>query len=318
MNDTPKKSTALDAFLNLLTLITLGWFSISLGRLLFVIIDKTIGDASRNDFYYSGNQFSFPIASLLIITPIFLLVSGILHRQYKENKLEKGAVYRWLTYLMLLVAALVIAGDLIALVDNLLGGEYKIDTILKILTVFVISLGIFLYYWYDMRRTDYNKRSGLAQIAFAVVVIVAVATIVGGFIVADSPFVARQKKQDQQRVGDLSALDANIAEYYRESTALPADLSEKRFAQYVDPETKTSYEYTKKEDKKYELCATFALPAPQDGRSNYPYPAYEYYAYSGGPGEWQFHEAGLQCYGREIKEGPEKDIRPVPVKPIKQ
>lgn len=317
MNDTPKKSTALDAFLNLLTLITLGWFAGSLGRLLFVIIDKTLGDASRNEFFYAGNQFSFPIASLLIITPIFLLVSGILHRQYKEDKLEKGAVYRWLTYLMLLIAALVIAGDLIALVDNLLGGEYKIDTILKILTVLVISLGIFLYYWYDMRRTDYNKRSGLAQIAFATVVIVAIAAIIGGFMVADSPFIARQKKQDQQRVGDLSTLDATIAEYYRENTALPADLSEKRFVQYVDPETKTAYEYTKKEDKKYELCAIFALPAPRDGRPEYPYPAYDY-TYSGGPGEWQFHEAGRQCYGREIKEGPEKDIRPVPVKPIKQ
>ncbi len=318
MNDTSKKSTALDAFLNLLTLITLGWFSISFGRLLFVIIDKTLGDTSRNDFFYSGNQFSFPIASLLIITPVFLLVSGILHRYYKESKLEKGAIYRWLTYFMLLVAALVIAGDMITLVNNLLDGEYKIDTILKILTVLVISLGIFLYYWYDMHRTDYSKRSGLAQTAFTTVIVVTLAAIVGGFMVADSPFVARQKKQDQQRVADISALDSNIAEYYRESSTLPSDLSEKRFARYVvDPGTEESYEYAKKEDKKYELCATFALPAPRDGRSDYPYFAYDY-AYSGGPGEWQFHEAGRQCYTREIKEGPEKDIRPVPVKPIKQ
>src|SRR3989338_126571 len=139
-----RKNTALDAFLNLLTLITLGWFSISFGRLLFAIIDKTLGDQSGKEFFYLGNQFSFPIASLLIITPIFLLVSGVLHRHYKQGKLEKGAIYRWLTYLMLLVSALVIAGDLIKLVTDLLDGEYKINTILKIATVFVISLGIFL------------------------------------------------------------------------------------------------------------------------------------------------------------------------------
>lgn len=313
MNDTPKKSTALDAFLNLLTLITLGWFSISLGRLLFVIIEKTVGDGKDNFFYMMGsNPFSWPIASLLIITPIFLAISGVLHRQYKENKLEKGAIYRWLTYFMLLVSALVIAGDLIKLVDNLLSGDYKLDTILKILTVLVISVGIFLYYWYDLKREDYQRRSALAQVAFYGVIVVALASIVGGFVVADSPKLAREKKFDFERAAQLSQLSYSLEDFYRQNDGLPTDLSEKRFAQFVDPENKQPYEYRKISPNSYELCATFTREAPGPNEEQ-PYP----YGAPSGSADWNFHAAGRQCYERKIDTEPAGVVTSRPAKPIK-
>ncbi len=313
MNDTPKKSTALDAFLNLLTLITLGWFSVSLGRLLFVIIEKTVGDSKDNFFYMMGsNPFSWPTASLLIITPIFLAISSVLHRQYKENKLEKGSIYRWLTYFMLLVSALVIAGDLIKLVDNLLSGDYKLDTILKILTVLVISVGIFLYYWYDLKRTDYGRRSALAQVAFYGVILVTLATISGGFMVADSPKVAREKKMDAERVAHLDQLSYTLEDFYRQNEGLPEHLSEKRFAQFVDPENKQPYEYRKIEKNSYELCATFTREAPP-----FPEEGFGVQIPAGDGRDWHFHEAGRQCYERKIDTEPQGVVTSRPAKPIK-
>ena len=305
-----KSNKALDAFLNLLTLITLGWFSISLGRLVFVIIEKTIGDGDDRFFY---NTPSFAISSILIITPIFLIVSGTLHKHYKQGKLNpESAIYRWLTYLMLLIASLVIAGDLIALVNNLLDGDYTLATMLKILTVLVIALGIFLYYWYDMKRTSYNKRSGVAQFAFGAVVVVALASIIGGFIVADSPQIARQKKFDQARVYDLNGLDYAITGYVRDFKEVPTDLSDKRFTQFVDPETKEPYEYrVLPGELEYELCATFILAATESDTDR---PLFAGPRYSEGDQDWQFHEAGRQCYKRKITEEEfDKDVRAVPV-----
>ena len=300
----------MDAFLNLLTLITLGWFSISLGRLLFVIIEKTVGDSKDNFFYMMGpNPFSWPIASLLIITPIFLAVSGLLHRQYKNGRLEKGAIYRWLTYFMLLVSSIIIIGDLIKLVDNLLSGDYKIDTILKILTVLVIAVCIFLYYLYDLKREDYTKRSLVAQIAFTTVIVMALASIVSGFLVADSPKLAREKKMDLERVNHLSQLSYSLEDFYRQNDGLPTDLSEKRYAYFVDPETKQLYEYRKISPNSYELCATFTHEAsvPDGMTPYYPEPR-------GDGADWNFHTAGRECYERKIDTEPEGVVISKPAK----
>ncbi len=310
---TPKKSAALDAFINLLTLITLGWFSISLGRLLFVIIEKTVGDSKDLFFYLSGGDpFSWPIASLLIITPIFLTISGLLHKEYKEGKLEKGGVYRWLTYFMLLISALVIAGDLIVLVDDLLSGDYKIDTILKILTVLVIAVCIFLYYLYDLKREDYTKRSLVAKIAFVGVIVVALVSIVSGFLIADSPKLAREKKFDFERVSQLSQLSYSLEDSYRQNDGLPENLSEKRYAYFVDPETKQLYEYRKLSPKSYELCATFTHAAPGPDEEQ-PSP----YGLPSGSADWNYHEAGRQCYERQIDTEPQGSVVSRPAKPLK-
>jgi hypothetical protein len=115
---TYKGKGALDAFLNLFSLITLGWMSISIGVILFHIIDKLFGSDKVN-FYTSFSQegLKMGIASALIITPIFLIVIASLHKHYKNNTLNpQSGVYRWLTYLVLLVTALNIIGRLIQLI----------------------------------------------------------------------------------------------------------------------------------------------------------------------------------------------------------
>jgi hypothetical protein len=63
-------------------------------------------------------------------------------------------VRRWLTYLTLFVAAVVLIVDLITLVDNVLGGEVTVRFVLKVLVAGLIAGTIFGYYLWDLRRDE--------------------------------------------------------------------------------------------------------------------------------------------------------------------
>lgn len=282
-----KGSGALDAFLNLFSLITLGWMSISIGIMLFQFIDKFLSPGTVNSLSrYSQGGLKFGVASALIVTPIFLAIISSLHKKYKAGKLNpQSGVYRWLTYLILLVTGLNIIGRLIQLVFQLLDGDYTLPSILKIAVVLVIAGGIFGYYWYDLKRTDYSSRSKISTAFLAIVVIVTSVSIITSFFIIDNPREANMKKNDQQRVNDLSVLDGMISSYYREKGALPTDLTEPRFTRYMDPETNTPYDYSVLGEMEYELCATFSLASSQDDK-------FSYYA----DRDWFFHQGGYQCF----------------------
>lgn len=281
---------ALDAFLNLLYLITLGWVSISLGQVLFWIINKFF--SPETPFYMeTQSALKFGIASLIIVTPILLGIGGFLHRQYKEHHLNsQSGVHRWLTYLMLLISALTVIGDLIALVFKLLDGDYTVSFLLKVLVVFIIAGGIFGYNLYDLRRKDYSQRSKVSVASLTAVIIIALAAIVGSLFLVDSPQVSRMKQADQVRINDLSELNSLINSYYFENKKLPADLSDPKYSRFSDPDTKTPYNYSVKGPKEYELCATFALKADID-RNRYM-----------GADDWFYHDAGYQCFDKKIIE----------------
>lgn len=298
-----KGGGALDAFLNLLHLITLGWVAVSLGQVLFWIISKFFSQA----LYYgiqSQSTLKFGIASLIIVTPVFLGVAGFLHRQYKENKLNhQSGIHRWLTYLMLLISALTVIGDLIALVFRLLDGDYAIAFLLKILVIFVIAGGVFGYNLYDLRRKDYAKRNTVSMASFIAVIAVVLVAIIGSLFMVDSPQSSRLQQIDQTRVNDLSELNSLISSYYYENKTLPANLSDTKFTRITDPQTSAPYVYAVSGPKAYQLCATFALKANVD-RNQYL-----------GNDDWYYHNAGYQCFTKKIVD----DINakpgiPVPVK----
>ena len=288
-----KGKGALDAFLNLLSLITLGWMSIAVGIILFQIIDKFLSPGTVSNLSnFSQSGLKFGVASALIVTPIFLLIVNLLHKNYRTGILNHDSgIHRWLTYFILLVAALNIIGRLIQLVFQLLDGDYTLASILKIIVVLLIASGIFGYYWYDLKRHDYNRRSTVSLTFFVVIVAVTVASIIGSFFIIDSPQIARIKKYDQQRVNDLSELDNIINMYYNENGVVPENLTEPRFSQFNDPATGQAYEYNKTSDTGYELCATFDLAVETDEN-----PELRYYANK----NWYYHDAGYQCFGTQV------------------
>ena len=302
-----KGKGALDAFFNLLSLVTVGWLSIALGMILFQLINKFfVSKAVDYVAYFDQGALKFGIASVFILTPVFLTVSAWLHHYYKQDRLDhKSGVHRWLTYLMLFVSALVIIGRLIYQLFRFLDGDYAIAVILKTLVIFAIAGGIFGYYIYDLIRKDFSKRSIVSLVVFILVIVVTLTAVVGGFFVIDSPQVAQAKKYDQQRVDDLYNLSSMITDYYQQNEKLPDDLSAEKFARLKDPQTDQVYEYKVLGEKEYELCATFSLAVDLNDR--------EYYY--GGNKDWSFYKEGYQCFSTRVNED-EFKVVPAPVERV--
>ncbi len=300
MEDTiPKGRGALDAFINLLNLITLGWVAIWFGRVVFWIINKNF--SPQFIAYSNQSDLKFGLASLIIVTPIFLALAGYLHRLFKDGRLSpESGIHKWLTYLMLLVSSLAVIGDLVALVFKLLNGDYTLSFFLKVIAIFVIASMIFGYYWFDLKRKNYSRRNKVSVLAMSIVIVVALAAIVGSLFIIDSPAVARMKGYDQQRVNDLGQIDSMIINDYQNNGKLPDSLSADKYKNINDPETQKSYQYSIKGPKSYELCANFSLDVSKDnkGYNN---------GYMTAPidfrGEdWFYHKAGYQCFTKNISD----------------
>lgn len=283
----------LDAFLNLLSLITLSWLWIATIEVAHQIIDKFLSKPTINMYLsggYSQTGLKFGIASMIIIAPVFFVIINILHKQYKKNRLNfKSGIHRWLTYLMILASSLAILGGLISLIYNLLNGAYTAAIISKILVTLVSSALVFTFYFFDLRRSDYKKRIKLSVIFFVIGVVAVVAIIIGGLFVVDSPRVTKMKQFDQQRTNDLTSINYYLLNEYVNTSKLPATLEEINI-KAIDPETKQPYEYSTDGQKSYQLCATFSLAAEFEENISQPIQV----------DDWVSHSAGRQCFSRDV------------------
>jgi hypothetical protein len=162
--------------------------------------------------------------------------------------------------------------DLIWFFDYFLTGELTSRFVLKAGTVMAICGAIFVYYLGSLRwdrNTDVvNAKARSLKFGIGATAVVA-ATFCVGLGIAGTPSTQRQTEADLRRVQDLRTI-ANAIHSWRQSAqvekslpALPATLADLRQrgidpARMADPETKTAYEYQRKSDNVYELCATFA------------------------------------------------------------
>ncbi len=256
-----------DVFLHLLAIVALYWSAISFVTLVYQYINYffplTIG-------YYGPQSFSsamrFAIASLIIIFPVYLLTSWSLNKIYaKESEVRESKVRKWLIYLTLFVAALVIIGDLVTAINFLLNGDFTVRFTLKVLTILVVAGGIFGYYLDDVRSDKPSKLAKPFAIGAGVLVIIAV---VAAFFIIGSPKTAREMQYDQQRVYDLQGIQSQVVYFWQSKQKLPASLAElndplSNFTVPVDPETRQSYEYsiTGASAMAFQLCATFTHPS---------------------------------------------------------
>ncbi len=146
--------SAREAFLFLLLFSALYVSAFNLGSLLFQFINRAFPDAATPGSY-SGENVRWAVSSLIVAFPVFLYMSRLTGRAIRSEPGMRGSrVRRDLTYLTLFIAALVLVGDLIALVYNFLGGELTIRFLLKVLAIGVIAGGCFGYYLWDLRRDE--------------------------------------------------------------------------------------------------------------------------------------------------------------------
>ncbi|MDP3999222.1 MAG: DUF5671 domain-containing protein [bacterium] len=153
---TEQKTSPKDIFLHLLAIITLYASAGSFIALIFQYINIFFPDPLEFNSYaltaaYSSIRFS--IASLIVIFPLYIWTSWHLNKSYQANPSKRNLkIRKWLVYFTLFAAALIIAGDLVALINNLLGGELTWRFVLKVATILLVSGSVFGYYFVDLRK----------------------------------------------------------------------------------------------------------------------------------------------------------------------
>lgn len=311
-NVIPKRNTPRDLFLHLLAVVTLYWSAVSFVTILWQQINYYFPDVLNGYYGYMGfaGPIRFAVSSLIIVFPVFILVSWYLNKIYaKESVVRESRIRKWLLYLTLFIASLVIIGDLIGTINMLLGGEITVRFILKALSVLLVAGFIFGYYLDDVRRDTPAKS---AKYFAWITGILVVAAIVASFFIVGSPATARLMQFDQQKVSDLQGIQSQVVNYWQRKQMMPVSLSDLNdtisgYKVPVDPQSGDSYEYIVKDatNLSFELCATFSKPS-QSNATKALYPI--------GPGidqNWD-HATGRVCFERTI----DKQFYPPLNKPI--
>ena len=301
-----------DFFLQLGIVVSLYASVIALINLLFQTIEYGFPDrlAYYGDPYSSGIRTA--IATLIIIFPLYLVLSAYMERLFAAAPEKRElAVRRWLLYFTLFVAGIAVIVDLVALVNAFLGGELTMRFFLKTLAVLVVAGGVFGFYLSDLRRAagaaSKNKLWSIGAITLVIL------SMVSGFFIMGSPFAARERRFDDERVSSLQGIQWQIVNYYQTKAALPQTLTalEDSISGYrapTDPESGEGYEYEKtSEGLSFNLCAEFTRSTIGEkehltGRGGfYPKSAPLYNGYVPGeePESWE-HEAGRFCFKRTI------------------
>lgn len=146
--------SAREAFLYLVLFLALYLTAYHLGSLIFDLINRAFPDPAARAGW-SPESLRFSAAALLVGFPLFVFMSSYIHRGLKRDPVKRlSEVRKQLTYLTLFVAVAILAGDLISLVYNLLGGELTVRLMLKVATVALIAGSVFGYYLMDLRREE--------------------------------------------------------------------------------------------------------------------------------------------------------------------
>ena len=295
-----EKTGPKDVFLQLLNIIALYVSAGMFISLIFSYIDIWLPDALSENYYTllaARSSVRWAIASLIVVFPVYIWATWFLNKSYaalpekREMKIRK-----WLLYFTLFLAGVIIIGDLVTLIYNLLQGELTTRFLLKILAVLFVAAVIFKYYLLDLKNKASHK-----VFAYAASLIM-IAAVVGGFFLVGSPKEERARKFDDQRVQHLQLIQSEIINYWIKKAALPKTLGElddpiRGVAISKDPESGAEYIYEVVDKENFKLCATFNLPiyAPEN----------IYY----GNENWA-HGTGQTCFDRKIDKDLYKPEKP--------
>jgi len=294
------KITAKDFFLHIAIIVLLYSGTVALLNILFNVINVAFPQVTQYG-YYGPTSISLPVATLIVVFPLFLFLANVVRKSYvAEPNLKEYPVRKWLIYITLFIAGGVLAGDLVTLIYYFLDGqEMTTAFILKILSVLVVTGAIFGYYMDDLKDRLSSARRNMWRVIAAILVL---GSIGAGFYVLGTPQSQRMLRYDSQKVSDLQSIQWQIVNYWQQKGVLPATLEQLQdpisgFIVPTDPQTKESYEYKKTGYLSFDLCADFNKPSQTiDGsvtRIAYPEPM-------GKSNEsWQ-HEVGNKCFSRTI------------------
>lgn len=295
--DSKPKITASDFFLHLGSIVVLYGMIGSLLVLLFRVIDAAYPPVLGAYQYHSYPSISFPVASVIVLFPLFVFLSFLIQGTFSVDPQKKQLdVRRWLVYLTLFLAGAVTAGDLITVIYYFLDGQDLTTAfLLKALSVLVVAGTVFGYYYRELHDRISRVERNVWRGAVAIFIL---GSILAGFSVIGMPSTQRAYRYDEQRVSDLQQIQGQIVSYWQAKEALPLDLAqmEDPLSYYNipnDPVTGAPYEYTVTSARAFELCAIFALP-PRGTNLSYTKPVMP-----GANDNWEYQQ-GRFCFVRTI------------------
>ena len=269
--------------------------------LVFSIINLQFPDAAEAYWQMESAESSirYSIAVLVIFFPAYLYLT----RKVNEARRGEGELYhtltKWVIYLGLLIAGIVILTDLAVVVYTFLNGELTTRFILKALALLAVMSGVVYYYAMDAKDYWQKRERDSISIGIGALVVVLLA-VVYGYSMIDAPSVTREVRLDQQQVSDLQDMQWRIESYHQTNSSFPADLEMvyEDFPVPVAPEGRADYEYKITGSDTFKLCATFSEATPSSERSMAK-------PYGGSEGiylenqNWE-HGTGEKCFERRI------------------
>ena len=304
------KNLPRDVFMYLLSIVTLVASTTSFGILVFQYINVYFPDLVI-DYYVSPSSYYGSIrqalATLIVIFPVYIWVSKFLKNDITDNPEKRDLkIRKWLLYLTVFVAALVVIGDLVALINTFLEGELTTRFVLKVLTIFFIAGSAFSYYYFELRELRPKRKEkeiDWIKVYTWVVMSVVAVVVVFGFFVAGSPQNRRTIRFDERRTQDLSFIQSQVINYWQNKNKLPSNLGELPnellgITIPMDPKTNTSYEYNVLGSLKFQLCATFETTGEENNGGRKAVPMI--YPYPGGETQTWQHGVGRTCFERTI------------------
>lgn len=300
------RASAKDFFMNLGAIVALYTLAVSLLNLLFTIINTIYPQINYGYNYFGSQSISWPVATLIIFFPVFILLMWLMEKEYiAEPEKKNYGIHKWLTYITLFISGLVMAGDLITVLYYFLDGqELTTGFLLKVLVLLIVASSIFIYYISDIRDRLTSKSRKVWRVIAGVIVL---GSIVWGFAVLGSPATQRLYKYDEQKVNDLMNINNEVSNYYATKGTLPKSLTDISTQYYIivsDSQTGKPYEYEKTDEKTYNLCADFNKASNEKDKLNsavrFPY------------GVWWTHPTGRYCFAQTIN--PNMYSKPVPMR----
>jgi uncharacterized membrane protein len=138
--------------------------------LLFEVLNKKFPDVLNASYTYGYNSYNFEtirasLATLIIFFPIFIFLSYLWNKESRNNLGSVNTIIRkWMIYLILFLASLVILIDLVTLVRYFVSGEISIRFVYKVIGALIVA-GIVDFY-YSIKMNDVNKITEIFKIFF--------------------------------------------------------------------------------------------------------------------------------------------------------
>lgn len=297
------RTTPKDFFLWAGAIVSFYWSIVAFVFLIFDYINYAFPNPIQ---YYPGNLQSsgvpYEMASIIVLLPVYMGIVWLIRRDIRRDATRREVwVRRWALLFTLFAAGATVAVDLITLLTSFLGGdELTTPFLLKVLIVFLVAAGVFMHFISELWGywEEFPQRRRRVDIGVGVL---AVATVLSGFLIMGTPFQARLYQFDEQKVSDLQEIQSQIINYWQQKQKLPENLSDLNdpisgFTAPPDPQTNLAYAYKATGKTSFELCAAF------NAETQFPSP-YTPQSPMGSTGDsWQ-HAAGEVCFERTIDPG---------------